>query len=395
MEPSEPSFVIVGAGAIGAFVGLLLDAAGFRVRFLQRDSQTARKQRALLATNGLVGVCSTDPYFRVEITAERVASCFTTDPACLKTCTFVLVATKRTSNPEVVKQLAAQGVQCPVVFLQNGLRIGTDFGEVSFEVMQSVVTFNVVYDIASGVVTLGQLMSTAKLVLDGQSHSAGYLAALLSKLPIRVLAIAPLLPIQAGKLLQNMTNAVNALSGVAILPMFSQLPYRLVVAASMDEAMKVFAAAGVVPLGTTFLECVQLRFLLQLMRAPQWFFMAVLGKKLKGRGAGRTSMAQDLDARRVPTEVHFLNGEIVRMGEVFRIPTPVNKALVAAVEHAEKKNLGCPAWTGKDLMTAVGVEDTGTLGRMVFNGLVVVFLLLCGKGIVSLSRWSTLSRLLT
>ena len=56
---------------------------------------------------------------------------------------------------------------------------------------------------------------------------------------------------------------------------------------------------------------------------------------MKGREAGRTSMAQDLDARRVPTEIDFLNGELTRRARRLGVPTPVNDRLIELVKQAE------------------------------------------------------------
>ena len=53
---------------------------------------------------------------------------------------------KRTANAAVKAQLTNAGVCCPVVFLQNGLRVREELGAVAFEVVESVVSFNVVRD---------------------------------------------------------------------------------------------------------------------------------------------------------------------------------------------------------------------------------------------------------
>jgi hypothetical protein len=50
-----------------------------------------------------------------------------------------------------------------------------------------------------------------------------------------------------GKLLLNLNNAVNALSGLTLLEELQQRDYRRVVAASMVEALDVLKAAGIEP----------------------------------------------------------------------------------------------------------------------------------------------------
>ncbi len=48
----------------------------------------------------------------------------------------------------------------------------------------------------------------------------------------------------------------------------------------------------------------------------------------------KTSMLQDV-ARGVRTEIDFVNGAVVRLGEQYGVPTPVNRTLVAAVRGIE------------------------------------------------------------
>jgi 2-dehydropantoate 2-reductase len=48
----------------------------------------------------------------------------------------------------------------------------------------------------------------------------------------------------------------------------------------------------------------------------------------------RSSMGQDIDNRR-RTEIDFLNGAIVREGEILGVPTPVNRTLTYLVKTIE------------------------------------------------------------
>merc|ERR1712232_81443 len=136
---------------------------------------------------------------------------------------------------------------------------------------------------------------------------------------------------------------------------FMQGTYRRVLAESIEEAQSVFAAAGYAPRAPKRQEQILLRFFVHILRSPQWLFMLTVGRKLRGRGEGRTSMAQDLMAHRVPTEIEYLNGEVVRLGEAHGVPTPVNSKLIELVHAAEQANVGCPGHTGDALLKAVGM----------------------------------------
>jgi 2-dehydropantoate 2-reductase len=61
-------------------------------------------------------------------------------------------------------------------------------------------------------------------------------------------------------------------------------------------------------------------------------------------------MADDFAAGR-PTEIDFLNGEIVRLAETTGRKAPVNAAIVKLVKQAEAG--GRRDWTGEELLEAV------------------------------------------
>ena len=54
-----------------------------------------------------------------------------------------------------------------------------------------------------------------------------------------------------------------------------------------------------------------------------------------GTGLARSSACVDLENGR-RTEVDWINGAVVRLGQTHGIPTPVNRTLVAAVKGLEK-----------------------------------------------------------
>ena len=55
--------------------------------------------------------------------------------------------------------------------------------------------------------------------------------------------------------------------------------------------------------------------------------IAAWNRTLAGLGGeGKTSMLQDVEARR-PTEIDYLNGGIARFGRSLGVPTPLNRAI--------------------------------------------------------------------
>jgi 2-dehydropantoate 2-reductase len=96
-------------------------------------------------------------------------------------------------------------------------------------------------------------------------------------------------PVAWSKLLINLNNAVNALSGKPLLDQLKDRDYRRVVAASMDEALKVMKLAGIEPAKT---GPIPPRALPDLLRLPNALFAPFL-KAQKIAPDARSSMADD------------------------------------------------------------------------------------------------------
>jgi len=59
---------------------------------------------------------------------------------------------------------------------------------------------------------------------------------------------------------------------------------------------------------------------------------------LKLNETARSSMWQSLNRGR-PTEINFINGEIVELAKKHNLEAPINKKLVESIKEAEKKHL--------------------------------------------------------
>jgi len=59
-------------------------------------------------------------------------------------------------------------------------------------------------------------------------------------------------------------------------------------------------------------------------------------------GELKSSILQDLE-KGAPTEIDFINGSVVRVGERVGVPTPVNRTLVAAIKGIELRQQRCAA----------------------------------------------------
>jgi 2-dehydropantoate 2-reductase len=134
-----------------------------------------------------------------------------------------------------------------------------------------------------------------------------------------------------GKLLINLNNAVNALSGETLLNQLSKRDYRRVVAASIVEALDLLKAAGIEP---AQIGPVPPKLLPHAIAAPDFVFKNLLLRVQKIDAEARSSMADDFAAGR-ETEIDYLNGEVVKLARSLGRQAPVNSAIVDLVKQRE------------------------------------------------------------
>jgi 2-dehydropantoate 2-reductase len=71
------------------------------------------------------------------------------------------------------------------------------------------------------------------------------------------------------------------------------------------------------------------------MSAPNWVFTRVAKQMLTIDPVARSSMWEDLQAGR-PTEVDWINGEVIKLAESLGTRAPVNETLVKLMHQQEK-----------------------------------------------------------
>lgn len=324
---------IVGAGRVGAYVGARLALAGHDVLLVGR-----RRFADDVAAHGLTALDSSGPLGTLRPARVRV----TTDIRDADGADTVLVAVKSRDTAAVAGELAGLSGAPTVVSLQNGLRnVRVLRDGHPGPVVAGMVPFNVV---TAGPGRFRQT-TRGRLVLGpgGERLAADCSAA---GLPATVRADVE--AVQRGKLVVNLNNAVQALSGLDLADELADRRFRAVLAAAQREAVRVFRAAGLplrspVPLPPRMLPLV--------LRLPTPLFTAVTRRTLDVSPGARSSMSDDLLAGR-PTEVDELNGEVVRVAAGCSVPAPVNAALVELVHEAEATGTP-PAWPPAALIARV------------------------------------------
>jgi 2-dehydropantoate 2-reductase len=276
-------------------------------------------------------------------TTTRVRA--STEPRDAANARVVLVTVKSAQTAEAGRTLA--GVLpdgAVVVSFQNGVR-NADVLRATLpgkRVLAAMVPFNVVrrgpgsYHRASGGVLRIEDHPAAAPLIE---------ACRAAELPIELRDDMP--AVQWAKLVMNLNNAINALCGQPLAAELAQRPFRRCLAGCQREALDLLAAED---LPVAKLTAIPPRFMPRLLDLPDAVFRLLAPRVVAIDPTARSSMADDLEAGR-PTEIDYLQGEIVALAERTGRAAPINARLVELVRAAEHG--GRRDFTGDELARAL------------------------------------------
>ncbi|MGZ5968502.1 MAG: 2-dehydropantoate 2-reductase [Polyangiales bacterium] len=324
---------VMGAGAIGCWVGGKLLAAGQDVIFVGRE-----RIKSELETHGLVLGDLAGPEVRIAKEQLRVE----TSPRALGGCDVILCSVKSGQTAEVAAEMPAGAM---VVSLQNGLRAAETLrASLGDRALAAVVGFNV---IGKGDGEFRRT-TTGPLVIEAHPRVEGVVRALRS-VGVESELAEDIRAVQWAKLVMNLNNAVSALSGAPTPALLFVPGYRRVLRALMAEAISVMRAAGIRP---ARLGPIPVTLFPHVLALPTPILRAVASAQLKIDPEARSSMYEDLSRRRL-TEVDDLNGEIVRLAEKTGVPAPLHRRVVELVHEVERKGEGSPNLSPEALSRAL------------------------------------------
>ncbi|RZL61461.1 MAG: 2-dehydropantoate 2-reductase [Variovorax sp.] len=315
MTDAVPGEVLVmGAGTVGFFIGGSLAAAGVPVTFVGRPRVLRGLAQQGLALSDLEGAAH-----RLPAQALRLSESV---PAGAKP-SLVLLAVKSGATAEAAAALAAVlPPDTPVLSLQNGISnssVATTAGP-GLKVLPGMVPYNIA-EIGPGAFHRG---TAGRLAAQDDPALRPWLP-VFARAGVPLELHADLLPMQWGKLLLNLNNPVNALSGLPLRAQLMQRGYRRCFAALIDEALGVLSRAGITP---AQVAAVPASTLPKILRLPDWLFRIVAARMLKIDAQARSSMADDLALGR-RTEIDAFCGEVVRLARQHGMTAPRNGAMVA------------------------------------------------------------------
>ncbi|MFI2611587.1 2-dehydropantoate 2-reductase [Kitasatospora sp. NPDC018619] len=331
--PRRLRIAVFGAGSIGCHLGGML-ARTAEVALIGRAAAMAAIDTHGLTLTGPGGA-------RREVRGLTA----TADAGAAAGTDYVLVTVKSADTAAAAAELAPHlGPDTVVVSFQNGLHNPAVLAAAlpDHRVLAGMVPYNVV---RTGPAAFHQGSGGSPALADEAGAHALADAARASGLPLELRPDMP--AVQAAKLLMNLNNAVNALSGLPLREQVGQLAYRQCVARCQREALEAFRAAGMVP---AQLGPVPPEVMPQVLELPDEQFHELAGAGLRIDATARSSMWEDLQRGR-RTEIDSLQGEIVALAERHGTAAPVSARLIALVRRAEEAAPGAaPAWTGAALL---------------------------------------------
>jgi 2-dehydropantoate 2-reductase len=331
-----PSVAVLGAGSVGCFIGGAWQSAGLRATFIGREKLARDVDRHGLTLSDYSG-------WRAELRAGEID--FRCGPEALAEADVILVTVKSGATEQAAQEIAKHGREgATVVSFQNGVSNG-DVLERNlrgrFEIARGMVPFNVAY-LGEGRFHKG----VAGILHADRRPAMQTISDQVASGPAALDLSDDMLELSWGKLLINLNNAVNALSGCTLIDELKQRDYRRVFAASMREGLKLLNLAGIQP---ATVGPISPRLLPKVIDSPDWLFNNVFLKTWKIDAKARSSMSDDLSAGR-KTEIDYLNGELVALAERLRRDAPVNRAIVELVRKAEN---GAPPLAAMPLRQSV------------------------------------------
>jgi len=330
MSDELPAGVLVmGAGTIGCFIGGSLAAAGVRVALVGRPRVLGDVAEHGLTLTDLDGMRHQVLPGVLRLSNEVPAGA---RPA------LVLLTVKSGATAEAAAELGAVlPAGTPVLSLQNGISNAAVASQAApkLNILPAMVPYNVA-EIGAGAFHRG----TVGRLAAKDDPALRQWVAVFERAGVPIDLHPDLLPIQWGKLLLNLNNPVNALSGLPLRDELLQRGYRRCLAVLMDEALAALDKAGIAP---AQLAAVPARRLPAILRLPTPLFRLVAARMLRIDAKARSSMADDLALGR-RTEIDALCGEVVRLAESNGTRAPLNAKMIELLQAwPERKTRWTPA----------------------------------------------------
>lgn len=342
---SDPiQFVVLGAGAIGCYLGARLTAAGQQVILVGRPRTIDPLRQDGLRVTDLSGFDAQLSNHQLGLaidlaTAQSMIQSSQNHPVKM----VILLCVKGGATASAAREIAANcPPNTPVISMQNGVENVTRIRQAA-----------PMMDALAGMVPYNVGMRSPNHVHRGVNGAIAMQRSPVTELISPVFDVAGLpnrlhddmVNVQWGKLLINLNNPVNALSNLPLLDELQDWSYRRVFAALQIEALAVLKRVNITPVKA---GAVEPNVLPRILRLPNFLFERVAAKLLKIDPTARSSMWDDVQ-RGNTTEVDDLCGAVVRLAATSGMRAPRNALMCELVGKLRKGD----SFDGPDLYATV------------------------------------------
>ncbi len=320
---------VLGAGSIGCYLGGQLANAGLDVTFIGR----IRFQKQL-EEHGLTLTHFAKPKLHVP------KPVFETKPSAMERADIVLLCVKSQDTEMAAQQIKTHAPNAQIISFQNGIRNVETLQKIfpATQIIPAIVPFNVTptepgcfHCGTDGALIVGPGIDES--LMEG-FHASG-----------QAIKIDPEIEAaQWTKMIINLNNALNALTGGTLMQGLIQKDYRRALGLCIDEAIGIARANGIEPGAFNGRKPEQL---LKTLRLPNVLYKFVMQKIVKIDAKARSSMLDDLEVGRV-SEIDYLQGEIVRRAEKTGLTAPYNQKILEMTLEAFEKGRS-PKLTGAEI----------------------------------------------
>ena len=320
-ERAIGGIAVIGAGAVGSALGALLHRAGENVVLIARPAHTAVIRQHGLQVDGDAGD------FIAPVEAAETLN-FRPDLALLTVKTQDVIA--------AVKANQAFLMDVPVVTFQNGIRSDELVAGIlpREQILSAVVLMHVTYSLPGKVIVvyrgkliLGRPYGLRDSKLEEVAHILNQIV------PTRVTD-----NIQGAhwlKLIVNLNNALPAITNLTMSQVYADKTLRNLAVGLMREGLRV------IDRGNIRLESL-LEVSIGLTKLINWMPSGIAGRIAAAKVRRLTtvwplwgSTLQSIQRGR-PTEIDYLNGEIMELGKRYGEDTPLNTKIVELVHQVER-----------------------------------------------------------
>lgn len=340
---ARPLVSIIGGGAVGGLLAALLARAGCPVELVVR-------QGYLAAYSDGIQVTMPKGSFRQPLVIRTAPS-----PGA----SLLIIAVKMPDLEMTCRKITEEGAYAApagsevglapdVLLLQNGL----EALDLAAHYWPSERLFAAVVELGATALTPGEITYSipGRLLTGparrGQIKDARRIAAMLATaIPTDV--TNDIRGAQRLKLLVNLNNGIGAATGLTIQQLYATRQGIKLSLDVMREGLATLDAAGLAP--PVNRRSRALRLALGLPDAFGISALRLARVAMRQRAPVYSSTLQSLMRHR-PSELRWLNGAIAHLGRERHAPTPLNDAIVAAVEALEAGRAGATYTTPSELL---------------------------------------------